>query len=80
MGMVDGHGALEKEENFGWEDLDVYVGMVDGHGAFEKEEDSGWEDQDINVGMVDGHGSLALTRTTVFVGFLRERCKKAIVR
>ncbi len=41
--MVDGHGAFEKEEDFGWEGQGVWVGMVDGHGAFKKEEDVGSE-------------------------------------
>ncbi len=56
MVMVDGLGALEKEEDFGWESQSVLnrkktgVGrvrvskwgwpMVDGHGAVEKEQDS----------------------------------------
>ena len=47
MGMVDGHWALEKEEDSGWKSQDVKVGMVDGHGALEKEEDYGWEGQDV---------------------------------
>ncbi len=44
MGMANGHGALEKEEDAGWEGQAVQVGLVDGHGAFEKEEDSGWDE------------------------------------
>ena len=54
--MVDGHGALEKEEDSGWEGQGVLkrkktlIGrvrvskwgwsVVDGHGAFEREQDS----------------------------------------
>ena len=47
MGMVDGHGALEKQEEFDWTGQGVYVGMVEGDGALEKEEDSGWEGQGV---------------------------------
>ncbi len=42
MGMVDGHGALEKGGDSVLEGQGVQRVLVDGHGALEKEEDSGW--------------------------------------
>ncbi len=33
MGMIDDHGAFEKEEDSGWEGEGVQVRMVDGHGS-----------------------------------------------
>ncbi len=45
--MVDGHGAFEKEQDFGRGGIGCLSGVVDGHWAIGREQDSGLEGHDV---------------------------------
>ncbi len=58
MGMVDGHGDLERKKTLIGRVRVSKWGWSRAIGALEKETDYGWEGQGVWVGMIDGNGAL----------------------